>query len=236
MYRCANRVREITTKRVRLSKEIASLTLTFCCGSVGHAIVSKPRPLFPRTSQDTSAIVIRIQLETVLVTKDHISKVSTILVGRARHHSNRTLRCTDMRSISITMVSERQQASQRSGHKFRFLSHKPKIMLDTWWIIDNDESGVCDNCSDNHSVFPFYCGPKLTNAILTLISSAVYPRLPALSNCCISLTQISSDCSFRLTSLFNPIKKPFQTDISDNSMTFVCNVEESFGEALLLLM
>ena len=80
------------------------------------------------------------------------------------------------------------------------LSQVPRVMLNTCvqatrYMIDNNESGAVTT-ADNLDVFPFYCGPRSTAAVLTLI----LPFSPTLVS--IDLTQISSDCSIHLSSLF----------------------------------
>ena len=85
----------------------------------------------------------------------------------------------------------------------------------------------CGNLSGNRSVLRFYCGPKSTAAVLTLISVVVYPLVSSSYNRRMALTQMSSDCSIHRTSLFNKIELPLL--IFD--MPF--NVLDFFGEALL---
>ena len=83
----------------------------------------------PRASLDTSAVVVRTQLETELVSKDYTSPV--------RHDSYRSRWCIGMRSKRHNGQRER---------KFHFRGHLPRTMLDscvraTRLLIDNDESG-----------------------------------------------------------------------------------------------
>ena len=125
-------------------------------------------------------------------------QLAQFLVNQTRHHSNRILLCTRYK-----------RHNGRWEHKFCFPNHVSRIMSDTClqakrWIIYSDEFMSCSSCSDNCSVFPFCCGLRSTAAILTLISSIVYPLLPASSNRRIILTKMSSDCSTNLNRLFRP--------------------------------
>ena len=124
-YHCAVSVLEMTTRKVRLSKEIASQIITSCCRSIwlAIAIVRTIREhTLPRTSRDTSVVVLRTQLKTVLVTKVHMSSVS-VLVDRAWYHSYRIRLCTDVRE---------KRHNSRWEHKLLFLSHVPRVILDTF--------------------------------------------------------------------------------------------------------
>ena len=60
----------------------------------------------------------------------------------------------------------------------------------------------CDSCSDNCCVYTFCCGPMSNTVILLLISVTIYLHLVILSNRRIASTQMSSDCTILLTSLF----------------------------------
>lgn len=70
------------------------------------------------------------------------------------------------------------------------------------WIVYNDESGTVTAV--------FYCGCRLTVAILMLIPAVIDPLLSTSSNHCIASTQMLSDCSIRSMNFF----------ISDQTISF----------------
>ena len=174
--------------------------LTSCCGPMWLAIVRADSPL----ALDISRNIYGCRQDTLRNGTHHLRlcfpSQPQFLIDRARHHSNRTRQFTSVRD---------KLHNSRWEHKLLSLSQVQKVMLDTCvqatrWIMENDESSALTTAL----TFKLYCGFRWTTAVLILISAIVYPLLPALSNYRITLTQMSSNCSIRLTSLFNPIEWP----------------------------
>ena len=164
---------EITVWWVQLSTEMTLHIITPCCWPECLAIV-KTGSTSPPTHTSTHCrgclkTCLRLSLghnwKLGLVTKDCTFQSVQFLVDRVLHHFNRIWRCTYVRD---------KRQNGRWKHKFRSLSYVPRIMC-AGHMVDSSYRRIwcCDSCSDNRSVFPFYCGSRSTAAALALISAVV---------------------------------------------------------------
>ena len=142
-----------------------------------------------------------------------------LLVDGARHHSNRMRRCTGFRSKCHNDWWE---------HKFRSLSHEPKVMLDacaqtTQWIARNGETGTVT------AALKIVLSSRFTMGFNRPLQFWPWYMLLFTHLCHCLITASFFDRLFDLINqplLIRP-KDPFEIP------AFVCSVKESFCEALL---
>ena len=137
-YRCAVRVSGMTTKGVWLSKDMTFQTITSCYVPVWHVIVRAGSLHCLGRLQARLRLSLRHSWKRDSLLKTIRPQSGQILIDRARRHTNRILRHTDVISKHYNGKRER---------KFRFPSHLPRVMLDsclraTRWIVYNDKSGA----------------------------------------------------------------------------------------------